>query len=119
MGAHIGALAAVYTALHYPRVFSKVALQSLNPWAKEEEVLLLARSLDRPMQFYVSWNRYEYRSPESGLNPRRDSRVLVDLLQERGYSVAGGEFADGGGWGSWAPHTDEILQALFPLRPRN
>lgn len=50
MGAHIGALAAVYTALHHPRVFGKVALQSLNPWAKEEEVLSLARSLDRPMQ---------------------------------------------------------------------
>ncbi|MFQ5789874.1 MAG: PQQ-binding-like beta-propeller repeat protein [Acidobacteriota bacterium] len=129
MGNGSGGLAALYAALHHPRVFGKVAVQSLRlgptPLQSSsllhrpvgDEVLALVGGREKqPVQFYVDWTRYELRSTEWGIDLRKDSREFADLLKQRGYTVAGGESPDGAGWASWRARTDEILEAFFPFK---
>lgn len=132
MGNGSGGLAALYTAVHYPQVFGKVATQSLRLGPTElqsssllhrpvaDEVMSLIRRQEKlPVQLYVDWARYELRSTELGIDLRKDNREFAALLREKGYNFAGGEYAEGAGWASWRARTDEILEAFFPLKPRN
>lgn len=128
MGNRSAALAALYTAVNYPDVFGKVALQSLRlgPTPRQSSRLLhrpvggavfkLLRERERlPIQFYLDWAHYELRSSEQGIDVQKDNREFAELLKEKGYTFVGGETADGAGWGSWRARTDRILEAFFPL----
>jgi enterochelin esterase-like enzyme len=123
MGTYQGGVAAVYAALHYPQVFGKVAVQSpalfFNPGS---DLRSLLRNQDpRPVEFYVDWNRYDLRvrnSAGANFDLREDSRTFAALLKEKGYTVSGGEAAEGFGWISWRATTDQLLEALFPLNAK-
>jgi len=122
MGTWLGGLVSLYAALHHPEVFGKVAVQSLQLLRPVgDEVLTLVRDQEKQaVQFYVDWDRYDFRGTElSRFDLREDSRKFADLLREKGYTFAGGEFADGSGWGSWRVRTDKILKAFFPLKAKN
>ena len=122
MGTWEGGLVSLYAALHHPQVFGKVAVQSLQLLRPVgDEVLSLVRDQEKQaVQFYVDWDRYDFRSTEfQTFDLREDSRKFADLLKEKGYTFAGGEFADGSGWGSWRARTDKILEAFFPLKEKN
>ncbi|MDA2937055.1 PQQ-binding-like beta-propeller repeat protein [Acidobacteria bacterium AH-259-A15] len=122
MGNWLGGLVSLYAALHHPQVFGKVAVQSLQLLRPVgDEVLSLVRGQEKQaVQFYVDWDRYDFRSTEfETFDLREDSRKFADLLKEKGYSFAGGEFAGGPGWGSWRVRTDKILEAFFRLKAKN
>lgn len=112
----------LYAALHHSQVFGKVAVQSLQlKRPVGDEVLSLVRDQEKQaVQFYVDWDRYDLRSTEfETFDLREDSRKFTDLLKEKWYDFAGGEFADGSGWGGWRARTDKILEAFFPLKAKN
>ncbi|MDA2930724.1 alpha/beta hydrolase-fold protein, partial [Acidobacteria bacterium AH-259-O06] len=115
MGTYRGAVVSLYTALHHPQVFGKVAAQS--PRLRGEVLSLVRGQEKQAVQFYVDWNRYDFRWGDIDL--REDSRKFADLLKEKGYTVAGGEAAECFGWGSWRATTDKILEAFFPLKEKN
>jgi len=132
MGHGSPGLGALYAAVHHPDVFGKVAVQSLRfgPTQLQSSRLrhrpvfdaIIARleSEERlPLEFYLDWASHDLRSAELGIDLREDGRQLAGLLREKGYSVVGLEYAGGAGWGSWRARTDKILEAFFPLRPRN
>jgi enterochelin esterase-like enzyme len=66
---------------------------------------------------YLEWGTYHLRSPHEAWDMARANRDLWALLRQRGQRPAGGEVPEGFGWACWRGHTDEMLSALFPLRP--
>ncbi|MDA2937154.1 hypothetical protein MYX75_02690 [Acidobacteria bacterium AH-259-A15] len=119
-GTQRGAQVALYAALLHPHVFGKVAVQSLHllPPVGDEVLSLVRGQKKQPIQFYVGWDRYDFRSTEYiDIDLRRDSRNFADLLKERGYTFTGSETAEG--TASWGSRTDKILEAFFPLKAKN
>ncbi|MEE8138033.1 MAG: alpha/beta hydrolase-fold protein, partial [Thermoanaerobaculia bacterium] len=121
MGNRSGGLVSLYAVLQHPQVFGKVAVQSL--WLLPpvgDEVLSLVRGQEKQsIQFYMDWDRYDFRSTEYvTFDLPEDSRKFADVLKEKAYTNAGGEAASGPGWDGWRARTDKILEALFPLEPR-
>ena len=121
MGAFFAAQVSLYAALLHPDTFSKVAAQSvrLGPPVGDELLSLIRDREKQPVEFYVDWNRHELRDTFYGMDLGKSSRQVAAALDEKGYAVLGGEAPGGGGWGSMRARTDRILEAFFPLRPRN
>ena len=67
-----------------------------------------------PLNVYLDWGRWDYRSPHEAWNMRDASRRWWELLRERGWQPRGGEVRDGTDWASWRERTDRLLSALFP-----
>ncbi|MFB3111565.1 MAG: alpha/beta hydrolase-fold protein [Gemmatimonadales bacterium] len=129
MGIGSAGLTALYAALHHSTVFGKVAVQSLRPGPTPLQsssfrprpfwdalLVLLQEKEPLPVQIYLDWARSELRSAEQDIDLRRDNGNLFRLLQEKGYTVGGGEYPGGPGWGSWQARTDKVLMALFPVQ---
>ena len=127
MGVRAAGLVALSAAVHHPSVFGNVAVQSmwLGPTPlqssrvrpRSEYDALVATLEDEPhvpIALYIDWARDDLRSRGEDIDLRRDLTALVDVLRERGYRVAGGEYPGAPGWGSWRARTDEILETLFP-----
>ena len=70
-----------------------------------------------PIEFYIDWARHDLRSFQWGIDLRLDNSERADMLRQKGYRVAGGEYAGGDGWGSWRARTNEILEAFFASSP--
>ena len=117
-GADFAAVAALYTALHFPGTYGRLALQSppLGPlWG--ETLLEKAGDPAQPrIDLYLDWGRWEFRSEREGFDRREDARRLVGRLRSRGQGYHGGELPEGSGWGAWRGRTHRILEAFFPRR---
>ena len=116
MGTFESAQATVHTAMLYPQVFGKVAVQSvrLQPPIRDHIFARLSDAKELPVEFYVDWNGSDWRNPVYDLDLRRDSSTMFDMLKERGQVLTGGEFPGGAGWGSWRARNKLILETLFP-----
>jgi predicted alpha/beta superfamily hydrolase len=118
LGADFAAVASLYTALHFPGTFGRLALQSVPlrpPWGE----LLLEKAGDpaQPdLDLYLDWGRWEFRSDAERFDRRADARRLVERLRSRGQGYHGGELPVGSGWGPRRERTDRILEAFFPRR---
>ncbi len=119
MGYSSAGFTALETGLRYPKVFGKVAAQSVNFDKPREETLngLLADLTDKPQQIVIEWGRYDLRNKGNDLDFSGRNRKLLSLLKDKGLNAAGGERAHGYGWGSWATRTQAILGALYPPGP--
>lgn len=118
LGADFAAVAALYTALHFPGTFGRLALQSVPlraPWG--EDLLEKAGDPAQPeLDLYLDWCRWEFRSEREGFDRREDARRLVARLRSRGQRYHGGELPEGSGWGAWRERTGRILEAFYPRR---
>ena len=113
-----GGQAALYTAMRYPHVFGKVAAQTVRlvPPQGDEVLAWMATLEGHEFQFFVDWNRFDYRKSDLiSIDTRADSRKILELLEERGFTVDGGEVYGGPGWASLRDRTDDMLIALFPM----
>jgi outer membrane protein assembly factor BamB len=110
-------LTAILGALRHPETFGKAGVLSLflGDVARHAIFALLAEEPSGALAFFVGWNRYESRNQDRGYDQRAESARMAELLRASGHSVAGGEFLDASGWGSWRAHTEELLTALFPV----
>ena len=116
LGTRFYAFSSVYTAVAYPDVFGKAALQSpfLGIGHLDELEAKIASRKDPSPRFYLDWNKYDERNIDRGWNFAQDSRQLSDELRQGGYAVDGGEVLDSYGWGAWRGRIDRALVAMFP-----
>ena len=116
MGGDEGGYSAIYTAFKHPTVFGKVAGQSSHLHSAEGDELraMVKDSRKIPVQFYLDWGKYDYRSESSDYNWADNNRNFVKILQDKGYTVKAIEVSEGFGWTSWRTRTDKILETFFP-----
>ncbi len=106
MGASLGGVISVWTAIRHPNVFARVAGQSSAFQIDDERVVTALAALEpmpqaRPLKFYFDVGLLE---PIWKVN----RRVRV-LLAGKGYPVAYAEAAAGHNWTSWR---DQLAQAF-------
>ncbi|CAM2007380.1 outer membrane protein assembly factor BamB family protein [Acanthopleuribacter pedis] len=112
---HYGlAPAAVHTALKYPKIFSKVAVQS-GLFDPELEKAVLADTQDSPnVAVHLEWGSYDHvddsRRPVGTWNAR-----FSETLKNKGVRVQTNELPLAQGWGNWRTRQDDLLAWLFPL----
>jgi len=114
VGSGRGANVALFAALSHPDVFARIGTQSATFDAVEIEPLLKTAA-EQPMVIYMEWGTYHLRSPHEAWDLARESRKIWTMLREAGYRPAGGEVPEGYSRVFWNGHTDELLNALFPL----
>jgi enterochelin esterase family protein len=121
MGASFGAVASLYTAWLYPRIFGRLLLQSgsfvvagsgLEQLAPEFRPVLAFSQLFRTNpravceKVYVSCGQFE--------SLIHHNRELVPLFESAGMEVAFTETPDGHNWENWRDRLEEGLSFLFP-----
>lgn len=118
MGTEGYGLSALYTVLAHPEVFSRASVGSVHLGAGSGDALmeLIAGPRREGVEIYLDWNRFDVRRTDTGHDLAGDSRKLHEMLQKRGYSVAGGEVVDSHGWGADRAHSGRVLMALFPAQ---
>jgi enterochelin esterase family protein len=104
LGVSRGALAAVHTAASHPDVFGLVAGLS-GPYTTNDSALLLqiAGQGAPGLNFYLAVGTYETAiqgSPQEG-NLLEANRLLVDILEDKGYPYLYEELPHGHSWGFW------------------
>lgn len=96
LGASLGGVASVWTALKYPQLFGNVGGQSSAFWIGREQVLRNLRSLPGPefvpFRFYFDVGRIEGATT---------NRRVVEKLRAKGYGVEYVEAWTGHNWTSW------------------
>jgi enterochelin esterase-like enzyme/outer membrane protein assembly factor BamB len=115
VGSGRGANVAMMSAFGHSDVFGRTGAQSatLRPASFAES---MRGADDQPMVIYLDWGTYHLRSPHEAWDLADASREVWQHLREHGYRPAGGEVPEGYSWQCWNGHTDEMLEALFPLR---
>ena len=113
-GAASGSTAALFGAFQHSVVFGKVAVQGATP-DLDRFAELVGSASQQTMIVYQEWGTYHLRSPHEAWDLVRDNRTAWNLLRERGYRPNGGEVPEGFAWTFWKSHTDDWLQALFPM----
>ncbi len=116
LGADEGGFAAVEAALRLPQLFGGAVAHSLFPLSKggEQLLALVDRSTTTTQRFYVDWGRYDPHRSSDLLDVPGFSRALHARLAARGYTVSGGERADGSLLPFWTERSIAGLRALFP-----
>jgi glucoamylase len=116
LGASLGGVISLWTALKYPDVFARVGAQSTAFQINDEKVVTALTSLGlmsvaRPTSFYFDVGRFE---PVLG-----ESRRVRVLLAARGYPVTYRETEAGHNWTNWRDQLPEAFTAIWsPLRTR-
>ena len=67
------------------------------------------------LKLVLHWSTHDRYYPFWDFDARRDSKDLVERLEQNGYRPKAIESDDGIGWGMWQGRMAEILEALFPL----
>jgi len=118
LGGDEGGYSALYIGFRHPKVFWKVAGQSVCPIADggPELVELVQKSPALPLRLYMDWGTYDYRYASYEYDARGFSQSFTKLLQGKKYQIAGGEVNEGSDYASWRRRTDKILQAFFPAQ---
>jgi enterochelin esterase-like enzyme/outer membrane protein assembly factor BamB len=118
VGGDEGGYAAFYAAFKYPGVFGNVAGQSTHLFPSEGDALkaILTDAKQNPINIYMDWGAYDHRSSRGNFSWQELNKSFAALLQEKGYTYAGGEVNDGFNWPSWRNRTDKIFETLFPLQ---
>ena len=118
VGMFAGGIAALDSTLRHPEMFDKVALQSLLLLTQIEGMLYpLIEGLgeDRP-EVYMDWGKYDMRNPHENWDIAAANRKMAQAFRDQGVEIAGGEVHDGIGWSSWRNRTDQVFEALFPMK---
>jgi enterochelin esterase family protein len=119
LGASSFGITAVYATFLQPDVFGLAAAQSLrlDDVARHELFRRIEEDERHDASFYLDWCRYEDRNQDAGYDLREHGQRTWKALAARGYPLTGGEANDAHGWGGWRARSDELLVALFPLKP--
>ncbi|MCA1613901.1 MAG: hypothetical protein LC800_07080 [Acidobacteria bacterium] len=110
LGASLGSVISVWTALRHPETFARVGGQSSAFWIDDERVVsALARlgraDRGRPFRFY-----FDAGTLESAWEVSRRAAVM---LRGKGYPVTYREFEAGHNWTAWKDNLSEALTALW------
>ncbi|MCP4205375.1 MAG: hypothetical protein GY769_25980 [bacterium] len=118
LGVGNAGMMAAFAALERPEIFGMaggLSVQLLDPLGSKLMTRLLEGERVSDSRFFVTWNRYELRREEWGLDLGEDCRRLVEALTLAGHDVDGLELLDSAGWGAWQAQVAEPLVCFFPL----
>lgn len=110
MGASMGGLMALYTALRLPQLFGYVLSQSgaFNIFGRDMVVFDLIRQAEhQTLRLALQVGRYDFHS----LIPA--NQIMRALLMEKGYAVSYLEFPAGHNYTAWRDHIQPGLEFLF------
>jgi enterochelin esterase family protein len=110
LGASLGSVISVWTALRHPATFARVGGQSSAFWIDDERVVSALARLDRadrgrPFRFYFDAGTLE--------SPWEVSRRAAVMLRGKGYPVTYREFEAGHNWTAWKDNLPEAFTALW------
>jgi glucoamylase len=105
LGASLGGITSVHTALKYPEIFSRVGGQSSSFWVDDERVVKELEKLDGKTKyiFYFDDGTFE------GVD---DSRRVNVMLRGKGFDVTYVEGETGHNWTAWR---DRLADAFITL----
>ncbi len=106
---------ALVIAFSNPELIGKVATESLSTFFIERVDSLVKTAAQQPIEIFMEWGKYDLRNPNAAWDMAKVNRDFVQLLNERGFQVAGGERNEGTGWITWRNRTGAIFTALFPV----
>ncbi len=106
LGASLGGITSIWTALKYPEMFANVGGQSNSFWVDNETVIKELEKLkgDEKFNFYMDDGVFE------GV---KDSRRVVRLLKQKGFKVKYVEGQTGHNWTSWKDRLADAFVALM------
>ncbi|MEO8073967.1 MAG: alpha/beta hydrolase-fold protein, partial [Acidobacteriota bacterium] len=107
LGASLGGITSVHTALKYPEIFSRVGGQSSSFWVDDKRVIKELETLDpksKQFRFYFDTGTLE------GVE---NSRRVNDLLRGKGFSVVYEEGQAGHNWTAWRDRLADAFVALW------
>lgn len=106
MGASMGGLISLYTALRLPHLFGKVLSQS-GAFFPEAVVYDLLKLIDpRALKIWMDVGMYEFLLPEN--------RRMAELMRNRGFNLTYREYPGGHNYSSWRDEVWRGLESLFP-----
>jgi enterochelin esterase family protein len=107
MGASLGGLISIYTALSYPKIFSRVAGQSSAlHLAEDQTTSKLSRVKGAKFHFYFDVGKYEPRFIPA-------HQRFTALIKKRRWPCHYQELAGGHNWTSWRAHLKDLLVFLW------
>jgi enterochelin esterase family protein len=110
LGASMGGLMALYTALRLPEIFGRVICQSGGFSFEEHETVIfemVERGDPRPVKIWMDIGLYDFRFL------LRANRKLHQRLVERGYEVTYREYPAGHNYPAWRNEVGQGLEKLF------
>lgn len=106
LGASLGGITSIWTALKYPEVFANVGGQSSSFWVDDERVVKELAKLkgDEKFNFYIDDGVFE------GVE---DSVRITKMLRDKGFKVSYVEAESGHNWTSWKDRLADAFIALM------
>jgi outer membrane protein assembly factor BamB len=112
----VAGYAAMVTVLADPDAARKLGVQSPFMTGASELRRYLSDPSRPPLTIYFGWCKYDLRNSLEGWSLVRAGREIDGFFREHGYHPLGGESPDGSDPEGWRNRTDDMLEALFPLK---
>jgi enterochelin esterase-like enzyme len=116
VGASLGAVVSLFTALAYPHTFGQVASQSIAMDSKlNNQVAQATPSLSVPLSFYLQIGTEEtaVKSTRGSLDLVSANKELRDILQTKMVTLVYETFDGDHTWGHWQALLPRMLKALL------
>ena len=107
LGASLGGITSVWTALKYPETFARVGGQSSSFWVDNERVVRELAKLDREK------TKFRFYFDDGTLEGSEDSRRVNIMLRGKGFPVVYREGETGHNWTSWRDRLADVFVALW------
>ena len=107
LGASLGGVTSIWTALKHPDVFGRVGGQSNSFWIDDGRVVKELAKLD------FSKSKFSFYIDDGTLEGVDDSHKVVALLKDKGYDVAYVEGEAGHNWTAWRDRLADAFIALM------
>jgi glucoamylase len=106
LGASLGGVTSIWTALRHPDVFGRVGGQSSSFWIDDERVVKALEKLDGKTKF-------RFYLDDGALEGVDDSRKVVKILRNKGFDVTYNEAEAGHNWTAWRDRLADAFVALW------
>ncbi len=107
LGASLGGITSVHTAIKYPEIFGRVGGQSSSFWIDNERVVKELNALD------AAKNKFRFYFDVGTLEGAETNRRAVEILRKKGFNVAYEERETGHNWTSWRDRLADAFIALW------
>ncbi|MGI8470056.1 MAG: glycoside hydrolase family 15 protein [Pyrinomonadaceae bacterium] len=107
LGASLGGVTSIHTALKYPEIFSKIGGQSSSFWIDNERVVKELETLD------AAENKFRFYFDTGTLEGAGDDRKAVEILKNKGFDVSYEERETGHNWTAWRDRLADAFIALW------
>ena len=107
LGASLGGVTSVHTAIKYPEIFGRVGGQSSSFWIDNERVVRELETLD------AAKNKFVFYLDTGTLEGADDDRKAVEILRKKGFDVTYEERETGHNWTSWRDRLADAYLALW------